>query len=139
MTLEPGGIYSFSVYPVAVLGTNFKNVLVMANLDGETARDLGLDLLSKHALISPSLPDTTQKKDPTKYRYIKIKYPSGNTDILAIEWINPDTITTVNLGRFTVVIDNESSSNQAKILACLASNGYTIKSIQFDSMVTVPT
>lgn len=133
MNLEVQGTYSFSVYPVAVLGTNFKNVLVMSILDAESAQALGLDILAQHALISPSLPDTVQKKDPTKYKYVKIKLPTGLTQIIAMEWINPNTVQAVNLGRHTVVIDNEASSSNQKILECLAANGFYVKSIEFQS------
>jgi hypothetical protein len=132
MDIQVGGSYSFSVYPVAVLGTNFKNVLVQSILDADSAQALGLDILAQHALIYPSLPNTTVN-NPQKYRYLKIKLPTGLSQIIAMEWINPDTLEAVNLGRFTIVIENESSSKQAKILEALAGNNFTVKSIQFDA------
>jgi len=132
-SLEIGGTYSFSVYPVAVLGTNFKNVLVLSILSAATARALGEDIYARHALMSPSLPDTTQKKDPTKYKYVQIQLPSGVIQILALEWINPSTIESVNLGRHTIVIDNEASSSRQKLLECLAANGFKVTSIDFQS------
>jgi hypothetical protein len=138
MNVEVGGTYSFSVYPVAVLGTAFKNVLIMDNLSAETAIALGEDIYARHALIAPSLPDTTQKKDPTKYRYLKIKLPSGKTQIIALEWVNLSTVELVNLGRFSITIDNESSTSQAKLLECLAANGFKVSAIDFQSIATVP-
>jgi hypothetical protein len=137
MNLEVGGTFSFSVYPVAVLGTNFKNVLVLSILSAATAQALGEDIYARHALIAPSLPDTIQKKDPTKYKYVQIKLPSGVVQILAMEWINVSTIEAVNLGRHTVIIDNESSSSRQKILECLAANGFKVKSIDFESTSTM--
>jgi hypothetical protein len=133
MDIEVGGIYSFSVYPVAVLGTNFKNVLVMSILDAESAQALGLDILAQHALIYPSLPSTTVN-NPQKYKYLKIKLPSGLTQIIAKEWINPTTLEVVTLGRFTVVLDNQSSSRQQKLLECLAANDFPVTSIDFQSV-----
>jgi hypothetical protein len=137
MNLEVGGTYSFAVYPVAVLGTNFKNVLVMSILSAATAQALGEDIFARHALISPSLPDTTQKKDPSKYKYVQIKLPSGAEQIIAMEWINVATIEAVNLGRHTVVIDNSPSTDRQKILEALAANGIGVSKIDFQS-ATLP-
>jgi hypothetical protein len=132
MDIEVGGIYSFSVYPVAVLGTNFKNALVMSIFDAETAQMMGFDILAQHALVYPSLPGSTVN-NPSKYKYLRIRLPSGATQIIAMEWINPATLESVNLGRHTVVIDNSSSSRQQKLLDCLAANGFQVKSISFES------
>ena len=134
MDLELSGTYSFSVYPVAVLGTNFKNVTINAIINANIAQQLGFDVYGQHALISPTLPSTTQITDPTKYTYLQLLLPTGLTQIIAYEWINPTTIQTVNLGRFTIVLDNESSSSQQKILNMLAANGYTVSSIDFESV-----
>jgi hypothetical protein len=133
MDVQVGGVYSFSVYPVAVLGTDFKNALVMSILDAESAQAMGLDILAQHALIYPSLPSTTVN-NPQKYRYLKIKLPSGLTQIIAMEWINPTTLQSVNLGRYTIVIDNEASTSQQKILSALAANNFKVSSCDFQSI-----
>lgn len=131
--LEVQGTYSFSVYPVAVLGTDFKNVLVTSLLDADSAQAMGLDILAMHAQVAPSLPGTIQTKDPTKYTYVRIKTPAGLSQIIALEWINLDTIEAINLGTMTVVLNNISSSRQNKLKQVLAANNFPVASITFTS------
>lgn len=133
MNLQVLGIYSFSVYPVAVLGTNFKNVQLRSILSADDAQAMGFDIIAQNALMSASLPSAIQTTDPTKYTYLRLKFPSGQTQIIAQEWINPATLQTVNLGRHTVTIDNSSSSDGQKILDVLAANNFTVSKIDFQS------
>lgn len=95
---------------------------------------MGFDILAQHALVYPSLPSSTVN-NPSKYKYLRIKLPSGATQIIAMEWINPATLESVNMGSFTVVIDNTSSSRQQKLLDTLAANNFPVKSITFESVL----
>lgn len=131
MNFQIDGIYSFEVYPTAIIGTNFKNVKVEGVINQSMAEALGFDTKALHAAVYPSLPSSTVN-DPSKYNYLKIKTPSGQTQILGLPWINMNTVQQINLGKFIIEIDNESSSSQQKILTTLAANGYKVTSIVFD-------
>lgn len=132
MNFELQGMYSFEVYPVAQLGTAFKNVKVLSILDPETAEASGMDIRAMHAMVYPSLPPSTPN-DPTKYNYVKIKTPSGQTQILGMAWIVANTVETVNLGKFTVELDNLASSEQQSIINALAANGKRVTKIVFQA------
>jgi hypothetical protein len=131
MDFKISGMYSFEVYPVSVLGTAFKNVKILAIIDQETAEASGLDTKAMHALVYPSLPSSTPN-DPNKYNYIKIKTPSGQTQLIGLAWIVANTVQVVNLGKFTIEVDNESSGSQSKLLDALAANGFKVSKISFD-------
>lgn len=124
------GVYSFNVYPVARLGTNFANVTVMGEFDQATANAQGFDTAAEHAAVYNTLPAGTPN-DPSAYNYIKIKLPSGATQILGVAWIVENSIEIVNLGTITVKISNVNSSDTEKVRKALASNGFAATSISF--------
>lgn len=132
MNYEIGGVYSFDVYPVSQLGTAFKNVKVMSILDPESAEGSGFDIRAMHAVMYKDLPPSTPN-DCTKYNYLKIRLPSGKTQILGLPWIVEATVQTVNLGKFLIEIDNVASSEEQKIITALAANGKTVTKIEFQA------
>lgn len=132
MNLQLQGIYSFEVYPIAILGTAFKNVKVLSILDPETAEASGLDIRAMHAQVYPSLPASTPN-DPTKYNYVKVKLPSGQNQILGMAWIVENTIESVSLGKFIVELDNIASSEQQSIINALTANGKKVTKITFQA------
>lgn len=131
MNLEIGGIYSFQVYPIAQLGTAFKNVEVLSLMSHRTAAASGMDIQAMHAQMYPSLPAITPN-DPTKYNYVEIRMPNGRTQILGLAWIVANTLEVVNLGHFNIRTGSISSSEQAKILNMMAANGIPLESIVFE-------
>lgn len=122
-----GDVISFSVYPPAILGTGFVNVLVMAVLDAETAKLVGIDPIALHAAIYPDLPDEhkTVYKKHTDYYYIKIKMPNGTITALGLPWIDMATVAVQNnqTGRFTIAVSN-GDTDINNILTLLNANGY---------------
>lgn len=132
VNFEVFGMYSFSVYPVAVLGTAFKNVKILGVVSQATAEALGFDTRAAHALVKTSLPATVPD-DPSRYLYLQIQTPAGLKQFIGLPWIIEDSVEIVNLGKFTLEIDNESSSQQQRILDCLAANGIRVSKIGFSS------
>lgn len=130
MDLIIKGIYSFSVYPVAELGTAFQNATVLALFDQETANQAGFDTVAQHALVYPRLPVGTPN-DPSMYTYVKLRLPSGKIQILGRPWIVESSIEVVELGTITVKISNVSINDQAKIQQALAANGYSATQLTF--------
>ncbi len=124
------GIYSFNVYPVARLGTNFANVTIVGEFDDTLAKAQGFDTAAEHAAVYNTLPAGTPN-DPSAYNYVKIRLPNGQTQILGIPWIIANSIEVVNLGTITVKISNVNSSDTEKVRKALAANGFNAADISF--------
>lgn len=116
------GVYSFDVFPAALLGTDYKNVTVLAIMDAATA-NREIDIQALHAQIYPMLPVGTPN-DPYGYDYVKIKTTAGNVTILGIAWINDTTVTLVQSNTITAVIGNVSAVDVLRIRNALIQNGY---------------
>ena len=116
-------VVSFSVWPTAVLNSQYKNVKVLAVIDSSTARDLGTGVDEIHANVFGSLPSGTPN-DPDAYLYVRIEFPSGQRQILGLPWIKESSIV---LSDYTVInakISGVKPSDWDQILALLGSNGY---------------
>lgn len=85
-----GKVVSFEVYPVSILGDNFKTVKILSIVDYDTARLL-FDPSTTAISVYPSLPTGTPK-DYKKYKYLKLQHPNGAIECVALEWINLDTV-----------------------------------------------
>jgi hypothetical protein len=114
--------YSFDVYPSAILGTDFKNVTVLAIMDMDSASQI-IDTAAAHVSIYPYLPSGTPN-DPSKYTYIKIKTSSGITTVLAVEWIKENTVTDVTSTSATVKIGGINPEDISRIRNALVANGF---------------
>lgn len=130
MDFKIKGTYSFNVYPVALYGTSFKNVVVMGTIDQETANLMGFDTVAEHAAVYATLPTGTPN-DPSAYLYVKVRLLSGATKILGLPWIVESSIQEIELGTFTVKVANQSANDQTAILNALAANGFNVVDISF--------
>ena len=120
-------VYNFDVYPAVLLGTDFKNVTVLAVMDFETANK-EIDIRARHVNFFPYLPAGTPNK-PSSYDYIKVKTTAGNTTILGVAWINMDTVVEVESRTATVTIKDISAIDVTRIKQALAQNGFNNVSI----------
>ncbi len=121
---KPGLVYSFSVYPVAILGTGFENATVLSIMDLETAMAFE-DVRQLHISVFPSLPAGTPN-DPKSYNYLRLRLASGVTKVIGLAWIDNDSVELVEMQTITVKIPNVVSSDQVKIRNALAANGYAV-------------
>jgi hypothetical protein len=128
---KPKGLYSFSVYPTAVLGTGFENVTVLAILDQETANAF-TETRSKHIQVYPYLPAGTPN-DPAAYNYLRVRRASGEIEIIGQAWIIPESVVLVNLQTITVRIANMAMDDVPKLREILAANGYKAVDISVSS------
>lgn len=116
-------IYSFDVFPAALLGNGFKNVTVLAVMDQESANQL-IDTQAVHVDVYPYLPAGTPN-NPNAYNYLKIKTANGETTVLGLPWINEASIVHVDSTEITVKIGNVAASDVAAIRAALQQNGFS--------------
>ena len=129
ISLEVLRTYSFDVYTAAVTGNNFKNVTLLGIVDWETAGTL-IDVVAKHRACYPLLP-AGLVDDPTLYRYLKIKTPSGGITALAYEWIRADTIVESTAKTAIIKLANVSPDQQVAIRNALVQNGFANPEISF--------
>lgn len=115
-------IYSFNVYPAALLNTSWDNVTVVAIMDPATAAKEE-DIQALHIQVYPTLPAGTIN-DFKSYDYIKVQTVSGNTFILGIPWIIPSTVVLVESNTIKAVIGGVSANDVSRILNALVQNGY---------------
>lgn len=120
---KPRAMYSFDVYPTAVLGTGFKRVTVQAVLDYDTA--LGFyDVEALQRNVYSFLPQGTPDR-PQDYDYLKLVTEDNIQTIIAVPWINEDTIVLVQSLKAQVVIEDlTSAADIERIRACLSQNGF---------------
>ena len=129
MELKNRNVYSFSVYPVALLGNDFTNVTVLvATLDEETARQT-IDTYALHRQYYPFLPPDTPD-DPTAYDYVKIRTVSGETRIIGRAWINDSTIELVDKAPWIIELTDVSPSDLPRIREMCAANRFKVAAIR---------
>jgi len=118
-----GDVATFDVYPAQLLGTQFRQCKVLAILDYDTCRALGFDPDALHVKVFATLPTGTEN-DPAKYQWLKLKLTSGETTVIGLPWIKPDTIQTTTTSTITVVYTNVAPEDMVKIRTMNANNGY---------------
>lgn len=113
MKLKINSRYGFDVYPTSVIGNNFKNVQVLALMDATTASQYA-DIFALHEAVRPFLPAGTVT-DPLKFTYVRLQTSNGTTAVVADEWINQGTIVEVLSSRISIVVNNASPSDPARL------------------------
>lgn len=115
-------MYSFQVYPAAVLGTAlFQKVTVKSVMDYSTAMQFA-DIQAQHENVFAYLPEGTPDR-PEDFDYLKIETAAGET-VIGVPWIIPDTIELVSSMKIQAIIEDVSTADVERIRACLTQNGY---------------
>jgi hypothetical protein len=121
-------VYSFDVHPVAILGTDFKNVTVLGVVDQETANQW-IDTHAFHINVFPFLPAGTPNQ-PDGYNYLKIKTQSGAVTVIGMAWIKEDTIQSITSTKITVTLEQVTPDDVPRIRSALAQNGFNSMAIK---------
>lgn len=119
--------YSFQIYPSSIIPDDFTNVLVMGEIDWESA-NMETDIYAQHAQCYPYLPAGTPN-NPEHYNYLKLKTTTGAVRIIGIPFIKEETITEIGGKTILVEIPNRSSEDVAAVTAALVSNGFQVGKI----------
>lgn len=122
MNLELKQTYSFEVYPAALLGNGFKNVVVMAILDQESANQI-IDTQALHIQVKPSLPVGSPSR-ASDYNYVKLRMPNGDTTVLGLPWIKDNTIVQQTSTTIMAVISGVTPADVSRVRAALLQNGF---------------
>lgn len=116
------GKYNFEVFPTAILGNDFKNVVVLGIVHPSIAQNF-LDIEATHVQVYPYLVTGTPN-DARGYDYLMIRTISGIITVLGLPWINADTIENVESGTMVVEIVNVTSQDIQRVSDSLVANGY---------------
>lgn len=125
-----GQNYSFDVYPSNILGTNFKNVKLLAILDCDSANGI-IQTKPMHINVFPYLPQGTPN-NPEQYNYLKILTASGAVTAIGIPWIKESTVTVVSYKKAIVEIEPVNLEDGPKIAAALIKNGFPNVTVRFE-------
>lgn len=123
-----GDIVTFDVYPSDLLGTKFRQCRVLAILDYDSTRLMGIDPDAQHVKVYDSLPAGTPN-DPSAYQWLKVRLFGGDVTAIGIPWIKADTIVVTTTTTITVTYNNASPDDAVKIRTMNANNGFTDFSI----------
>lgn len=123
-----GNTYSFNTLAPSLLGATFVNAKVIGIIGYDLAVTFtNVDL--KQRAIYPLLPQGTVS-DPKKYNYILFQTQSNINVVLALEWIDQNTIESVDLSTLEITVPNVSYSDSNKIREMLSLLGFSNFTIQ---------
>jgi len=123
---------SFDVYPSAVIGRRFQDVILEAHLSAAMAQLYGEDIATMHAQVYNSLPPGTVPDDPFGYSYIQVRHPTGQYSIIGAPWVRPETIELSSGNRVTMVFEDKTEADINRMINALSANGYNPNSVATD-------
>lgn len=128
-----GSMYDFSVYTPTLLGSDYRRVEIMADLDYDTAVMLYGDIVAKHREImsTNTLPEGTPS-DPKQLSYYRLKKNNGDVVVMASVWINENSVVLVQEGPVYVRIPRGTTQDVVRIREMLKQAGITEFEISFD-------
>lgn len=125
INFKPGSMYSFNVWPVAILGTSFANVTVLSTMTEEAARRRGEGTAEKHAQIYPLIPaDKRPPDDPASYMYVEVKTLTGEITIIGMAAIDASSVVLIDSQTAIVTIGDVTSADVLIIRNILAQANY---------------
>lgn len=117
-----GKLLSFTVYPVAILGSSFSNVTVLGLLDAASAFQF-IDPAAMHVNVYPTLPvGVTNRYD--SYLYAKLKLANGAITCVGLPWIDNSTIVVHSNLAFDVRIEDVDAPDYETLRNALLANGF---------------
>jgi hypothetical protein len=122
LPFELNSVYSFNTVAPAILGLEFKRVTVLAVLNYSIANTF-INIETNHINIYPYLPTGTVN-DPKTYQYLLIKAETGENTVLAIPWIDLDSVTQVTTQSLILTVNNINSTDTTKIRDAMIMLGY---------------
>ncbi len=129
--IQIGQRVSFEVYPTAILGNAFKDVVLEAICGSRQALQLGEDIVSMHRNVYPSLPEGLVPNDPFQYSYVRVQMPSGEFQTLGIPWIRPDSIVASSSAKLTLSFLDTNPTDRDRIMQALSAIGITPSTVNY--------
>ena len=122
LPFELNSVYSFNTVAPAILGLEFKRVTVLGVLSYSVANTF-INIETNHINIFPYLPTGTVN-DPKTYQYLLIKTETGENTVLALPWIDLDSVTQVTSQSLVLTVNNINNTDTTKIRDAMIMLGY---------------
>lgn len=117
-----GQTISFEVYPSAVIGTKYSNVIVRGIVDHSGVTEFNPAVM--HANVFATIPTGNAVDDFRKYNYLRLELANGNTTFVGIPWIIANTVKVISNQDLVITIPKYGSvDNQAFLKRMLLNNG----------------
>lgn len=128
VSFEVHKLYNFNTRAPAILGANFKSVKVLGIIDYNLASKY-INPETQHVNIYPYLPVGTVD-DPKKYTYVLIETQSGDVTVLAMPWIDQESIALVTSRDLIITVKDIGTGDDVTIrdnLLLMGFNDITIE------------
>lgn len=122
--------YSLETYVPSILKTEFNKITVLMLMTSKGAQQQGADVQALHEQIYPYLPSGSAPRNFEKLRYLLVRTTANVERVIAIEWINPNTVKELTSGPANFVIDDVSPEDFGRIREILAQNNYKVLSAE---------
>lgn len=129
--LAIGTTVSFETYAPEILRTVYKQAVVLAHIDADTARALGGSPYEIHASIFPRLPIGTPKS-ADEYLFVKLRLVNGQFDYVGVPWIKPETIVSSKRGRIVITLEDRLPDDIKSAVDALSANGFPVASVTYE-------
>jgi len=129
---ELGKVYDFNTHVPDILG-NYRNAVVIAQVDYRGAQNYGLDVNAVHNQVFSRLPEGSAENDPTKYFYLAVRLENGTTRCLGLPWIDGDSVALRVNNKAVVTITGVSPDDLQGIRRALTSNGFNVNDIRISN------
>lgn len=126
--LEVSKTYSVDTWSPEVLGSRLINVKCLAVLSSKDAISAGLDIYAYHERMRPHLP-AGYNNNPSTMIYVKVQSMDGKETILAMDWLNLETLVETNPKRALIEVNGVSVNDVEVIRRSLVIQGYSDISI----------
>ena len=115
-------LYSFEVYPSALLGQDFKGLQLSAIISFDMAR-VYEDVTAIHKTAYANLPPGTNA-NPEYLTYLLFKTVTGDQRIIAQEWIDLSSVIESSDRVITATIPNSSIEDVHRLRSALSQEGF---------------
>lgn len=128
VTIEKGGIYTFTTVHPGVLGSLFEKARCTADMEYSTAKLIDSNIDSLQSAVAPYLDPNVSRKH-TLYTYFVFVTQTGEKKVFAREWINVSSIKQDITDFLDVRIIGAKESDMAAIRNVLGLSGWNIVNI----------
>lgn len=123
LNLQTGDICSFELYPAAMIGTNFVDVIYQDRISYNSVHLFGVDPNAEHVRVYPTLPPGSPN-DPAAYNWLSFKTQNGDLVVVGELWIKPETLVVNQQLTYYVTIYNANENTPTEVRQALNALGY---------------
>lgn len=123
MAISLNKVYKFNTIAPGILGATFENMKVVGIINYKEAL-LFEDIISIHTKVTTTVTNVSLPMDYQDCTYVKFENGSGLTKILALEYIQADSIVEIQTKKLIITINNFSDQDPTIVSNALKDLGY---------------